>query len=239
MSNISNTLKDNMYSAGVIKTNFYNYFFKVFYTFPDMNFIGSTAKLIPYFEELKKHILINDYSLCINILKNYNTCEQNQDEDALEDFLELQQDIFTELFLDTTYAIPCTASEYFLSNNMQIREKDKIINIYEVNNFTPPEDNTLPADHVSIEMLYLQQLNALLIKFLEEENYDKVANLLQEQYNFLQAHILTWINEFTMHLKEQITQVDNNLYYAVAGIMNEFVKYDKTLTEEFLKAVKE
>ena len=57
MSNISNTLKDNMHSAGVIKTNFYNYFFKVFYTFPDMNFIGTTAKLIPYFEELKKHIL--------------------------------------------------------------------------------------------------------------------------------------------------------------------------------------
>lgn len=39
-------------------------------------------------------------------------------------------------------------------------------------------------------------------------------------------------------LKEQITQKDNNLYFAVAGIMNEFIKYDKILTEEFLKAVK-
>lgn len=239
MSNISNTLKDNMHSASVIKTNFYNYFYKVFFSYPDSNFIGITSRLIPYFEELKKHILTNDYSICINILKNYNTYEQSLDEDGIEDMLELLQDIFTELFLDNTYSIPCTASEYFLSNNMQAREKDKVINIYEVNNFMPPEENTLPADHISIEMLYMQQLNALLIKFLDEENYDKVANLLQEQYNFLQAHILTWINEFTMHLKEQITQVDNNLYYAVSGIMNEFVKYDKTLTEEFLKSVKE
>lgn len=238
MNNISNTLKDNMHSAGVIKTNFYHYFFKVFNIYPDTNFIGATARLIPYFEELKKHILTNDYSISINVLKNYNSYEQSLDEDSIEDLLELQQDIFTELFLDSVYAIPCTASEYLFSNNMQIREKDKVINIYEVNNFIPPEENTLPADHISIEMLYMQQLNALLIKFLEEENYDNVANLLQEQYNFLQAHLLTWVNEFTVHLKEQITQIDNNLYYAVAGIMNEFIKYDKTLTEEFLKAVK-
>ena len=87
-------------------------------------------------------------------------------------------------------------------------------------------------------MLYMQQINALFTKFLEEENKDKLLNILQEQYNFLQAHILTWINEFTIYLKEQITQPESNLYYAVAGIMNEFVKYDKKLTEEFLKALK-
>ena len=54
----------------------------------------------------------------------------------------------------------------------------------------------------------------------------------------MQAHILTWINEFTVYLKEQITQPESNLYYAVSGIMNEFVKYDKKLTEEFLNTLK-
>lgn len=87
-------------------------------------------------------------------------------------------------------------------------------------------------------MLYMQQINALFVKFLEEENKDKLLNILQEQYNFLQAHILTWINEFTVYLKEQITQPESNLYYAVSGIMNEFVKYDKKLTEEFLNTLK-
>ena len=121
---------------------------------------------------------------------------------------------------------------------MQIREKEKVKNIYEINNFLPPEENTYPLDHISIEMLYMQQINALFVKFLEEENKDKLLNILQEQYNFLQAHILTWINEFTVYLKEQITQPESNLYYAVSGIMNEFVKYDKKLTEEFLNTLK-
>ena len=33
MDNIGKTLKDNMHSAGIIKTNFYNYFYKVFYSY--------------------------------------------------------------------------------------------------------------------------------------------------------------------------------------------------------------
>lgn len=238
MDNIGKTLKDNMHSAGIIKTNFYNYFYKVFYSYPETSFIGITSRLIPYFDELKKHIMNNDYSTSINVLKNYSTYEQSLKEDQIEDLLELLQDIYHELFLDSVYSIPCTASGYIASSDMQIREREKVKNIYEINNFLPPEGNTYPVDHISIEMLYMQQINALFTKFLEEENKDKLLNILQEQYNFLQAHILTWINEFTIHLKEQITQPESNLYYAVAGIMNEFVKYDKKLTEEFLKALK-
>lgn len=238
MDNISKTLKDNMHSAGIIKTNFYNYFYKVFYSYPETSFIGITSRLIPYFDELKKHIMNNDYSTSVNVLKNYSTYEQSLKEDQIEDLLELLQDIYHELFLDNIYSIPCTASGYISGSDMQIREIEKVKNIYEINNFLPPEENTYPVDHISIEMLYMQQINALFTKFLEEENKDKLLNILQEQYNFLQAHILTWINEFTIHLKEQITQPESNLYYAVAGIMNEFVKYDKKLTEEFLKTLK-
>ncbi len=238
MDNISKTLKDNMHSAGIIKTNFYNYFYKVFYSYPETSFIGTTSRLIPYFDELKKHIMNNDYSTSVNVLKNYSTYEQSLKEDQIEDLLELLQDIYHELFLDNIYSIPCTASGYISSSDMQVREIEKVKNIYEINNFLPPEENTYPVDHISIEMLYMQQINALFTKFLEEENKDKLLNILQEQYNFLQAHILTWINEFTIHLKEQITQPESNLYYAVAGIMNEFVKYDTKLTEEFLKTLK-
>lgn len=238
MNNISKTLKDNMHSAGIIKTNFYNYFYKVFYSYPESSFIGTTSRLIPYFEELKKYIMNNDYSSSVNILKNYSSYEQSLKEEQIEDLLELLQDIYHELFLDNIYSIPCTASGYILSSDMKIREIEKVKNIYEINNFLPPEDNTYPVDHISIEMFYMQQINALFTKFLEEENKDKLLNILQEQYIFLQAHILTWINEFTIHLKEQITQPESNLYYAAAGIMNEFVKYDKKLTEEFLKNLK-
>ncbi len=238
MDNISKTLKDNMHSASIIKTNFYNYFYKVFYSYPDNNFIGSTSRLIPYFDELKKHIMNNDYSTSVNVLKNYSTYEQSLKEEQIEDLLELLQDIYHELFLDSVYSIPCTASGYIAGKDMQIREIDKVKNIYEINNFIPPEENTHPVDHISIEMLYMQQINALFTKFLEEDNKDKLLNILQEQYNFLQAHILTWIHEFTIYLKEQITQPESNLYYAVTGIINEFVKYDKKLTEEFLKSLK-
>ncbi len=238
MDNISKTLKDNMHSASIIKTNFYNYFYKIFYSYPNSNFIGTTSRLIPYFDNLKKHIMNNDYSTCVNILKNYVIYEQNLTEPQIEDLLELLQDIYSELFLDTLYSIPCTASGYISNIDMQNREKEKVKNIYEINHFILPDDNSYPVDHISIEMLYMQQINALLTKLLEDENKDKLLNILQEQYNFLQAHILTWINEFTIYLKEQITQPDNNIYYAVTGIMNEFIKYDKKLTEEFLQTLK-
>ncbi len=238
MNNINNTLKDNIHTASILKTNFYNYFYKVFNCYPDDSFIGVTSKLIPYFEELKKYILTNEYSISINILKNYSIYEQSLKEDDIEDLLELLQDIYTELFVDSVYSIPCTASEYFINDNMQHREKNKINEIYETNNFILPEENKLPVDHISIEMLYMQQLNALLTKYLEEDNTDKIINILQSQYNFIQAHLLTWINEFAVHLKEQISQKENNLYFASAGIISEFLKYDKSLTEEFLKLIK-
>lgn len=238
MNNINITLKDNMHSASIIKANFYNYFYKVFYTYPDINFIGTTYRLIPYFDNLKKHIMSNAYSSSINILKNYSASEQNLNENQTEDLLDLLHDIYHELFLDSVYSIPCSASEYLSNKNMKIREIEKIKNIYEMDNFAPPENNTYPLDHISIEMLYLQQINILFSKVLEEENKEKLINILQKQYNFLQAHILTWINEFTIYLQEQITQPDSNIYYAVAGIVNEFVKYDKKLTEEFLQTIK-
>ena len=238
MDSISKTLKDNMHSASIIKTNFYHYFYKVFYAHPDNSFIGTTAKLLPYFEELKKHIMNNDYSTSVHVLKNYSSYEQSLKEEQIEDLLELLQDIYHELFLDTVYSIPCTASGYIANSDMQIREVEKVKNIYEINNFSAPEDNEHPVDHISIEMFYMQQINALFTKFLDEENKEKLINILQEQYNFLKAHILTWLNEFTIFLKEQITQPESNLYYAVAGIMNEFVKYDAKLTEEFLKILK-
>lgn len=238
MNNISKTLKDNMHSASIIKTNFYNYFHKIFYSCQERSFIGTTERLIPYFDELKKHIMSNDYSTSVNILKNYSSYERSLKEEQTEDLLELLQDIYHELFMDNIYSIPCTASGYISNKDMQIRETEKVKNIYETNNFTIPETNIHPVDHISIEMLYMQQINALFTKFLEENNDDKLLYILQEQYNFLQAHILTWINEFTVHLKEQITQPESNLYYAVAGIMNEFAVYDKKLTEEFLNSLK-
>ena len=151
MDNIGKTLKDNMHSAGIIKTNFYNYFYKVFYSYPETSFIGITSRLIPYFDELKKHIMNNDYSTSINVLKNYSTYEQSLKEDQIEDLLELLQDIYHELFLDSVYSIPCTASGYIASSDMQIREREKVKNIYEINNFLPPEENTYPVDHISIE----------------------------------------------------------------------------------------
>ena len=126
MSSISKTLKDNMHSAGIIKTNFYNYFYKVFYSYPEASFIGTTSRLIPYFEELKKHIMNNNYSTSINVLKNYNAYEQSIKEEQIEDLLELLQDIYHELFLDNIYSIPCTASGYISSSDMQIREKEKV-----------------------------------------------------------------------------------------------------------------
>ena len=179
MDNISKTLKDNMHSAGIIKTNFYNYFYKIFYSYPETSFIGTTSRLIPYFDELKKHIMNNDYSTSVNVLKNYNNYEQSLKEDQIEDLLELLQDIYHELFLDNIYSIPCTASGYILNRDMQIREIEKVKNIYEINNFLPPEENTYPVDHISIEMLYMQQINALFTKFLEEENKNKLLNILQ------------------------------------------------------------
>ena len=90
-----------------------------------MNFIGTTAKLIPYFEELKKHILINDYSLCINILKNYNTCEQNQDEDALEDFLELHV-----MVSSGKVGMPCFVCRQMIS---EVYSKDAKVYCYSTN----------------------------------------------------------------------------------------------------------
>lgn len=239
MKNINTALINNIHSASIIKINFYNYFYKVFSNYPDKDFIGITSKLIPYFEELKKHILSNEYSMSVNILKGYSQYEQSIKEDDMEDFLEYMQDIYSELFVVDTYCIPCTASSYLSAyGKLQHRECGTVQSIYELNNFIIPEQNEFPYDHISVEMLYMQQLNSLMISAIDNKEYDKVINILQAQYNFLQAHIITWITEFVVHLQEQIEKKDTSLYYGIAGILKEFIKYDKQLTEEFLTSVK-
>ncbi|MDE7168796.1 MAG: molecular chaperone TorD family protein [Mucispirillum sp.] len=235
MAAINKALKDNIRSAGIIKTNFYNYFHIVFSAPPQEDFIGSTSILLPYFEELKKHILSNDYSSALRILKQYKQYEdKTEDKDDVIDFL---QDIFNELFITEAYRIPASASEYMPSAKIKSTENEKVRDIYEINAFNTPENN-LPADHISSEMSYMQQLNALLVKVCDENDDEKIGNILQEQFNFLQAHIITWIDEFVTFLKEQISNPEANPYYAFAVIMDEFIKYDRNLTEEFLQLFK-
>ena len=241
MNSIKPSLKNNIHSASIIKTNFYHYFFRVFATYPDESFIGLTEKLVPYFEQLKKFIFNNDYSSSIFILKNYIETEKESYKEDDDTFLEYMQDLYFELFLDKLTFIPSNATSYFSAyGDLKNRELDNVINIYEINNFTSYLDTEIEADHVSTEMQYMQQLNSLLKKQIEEdEDASLIITNLQAQYNFLQGHILPWFEEFAIYLREQVEHPEGNLYYAVVGIINEFIKYDKNLVEEFIESIKD
>lgn len=240
MSSISPSLKNNIHSASIIKANFYNYFYKVFATYPDESFIGLTEKLIPYFEQLKKYIFHNEYSNSIIILKNYIDIEKESYKIDDDTFLEYMQDLYFELFLDKITYIPSNATSYLSAyGDLKNRELDNVINIYDQYHYTSYLESEIEADHVSTEMQYMQQLNSIINRHIDEmDDKSKLLNVLKAQYNFLQGHLLPWFDEFAVHLREQVDSPDSHLYYAVVGIISEFIKYDKNLVEEFIEALK-
>lgn len=219
-------------TASQIKAAIYSYFYTIFQAPVNDTFLELTCKFIPSFKELGAIIDTDNMKTALVNLEKYNNDEQEAKDKT--HFLNKLNQQYTSLFLLGLDGVPTSASVYLSPD--RLLKGDPWVNVcqvYSLRDFKIPEGFNEPDDHIAIETLYMEKLNALTIKLINNNSFDDIPIVLSEQKEFLADHLLTWVKDFSEMTK--LKSADKPLYCGAALLLAEFAEYDLELIKEFIE----
>ena len=230
-------LQEDLINSSILRSAFFNYFFRVFNNIADENFIGVYEKYLTYFNDLKDYVESNEYNNACQMFEEYINNEKNAVN--IQDFLQRLNIEFTSLFLSGMGNIPASASSYLSSDGLLKGEEwEKVVKVYKMRDFQMPDSIKAPEDYISVEMLYMQKLSDLTGKLIDDKDYNLTLATVEDQIEFAEKHILVWIDLFSNAVYEKASTLNSSLYASVAIIMKHYVKYDTELMKEFYDELK-
>ena len=225
-------LQEDLINSSILRSAFFNYFYRVFNNTADESFIGVSEKYLTYFNNLKDYVESDEYNSACKIFEKYINDEKSAV--TIYDFLQRLNVEFTSLFLNGMGNVPASASSYLSSDGLLKGEEwEKVTSIYKMRDFQMPETIKAPEDYISVEMLYMQKLSDLIGKLAEDGDINLLEETIKDQINFSSNHILVWIDMFSDAVYEKSITINSNLYAATAIIMKYYIKYDIELLKEF------
>lgn len=225
-------LQEDLINSSILRSAFFNYFFRVFNNIADENFIGVSEKYLTYFNDLKDYVESNEYNNACQMFEEYINNEKNAVNK--QDFLQRLNIEFTSLFLSGMGNIPASASSYLSSDGLLKGEEwEKVVKVYKMRDFQMPDSIKAPEDYISVEMLYMQKLSDLIGRLAEDGDINLLKATIDDQINFSSNHILVWIDMFADAVYSKSITLNSKLYASVAVIMKHYIKYDIELLKEF------
>ena len=225
-------LQEDLINSSILRSAFFNYFFRVFNNIADENFIGVSEKYLIYFNDLKDYVESNEYNNACQMFEEYINNEKNAVN--IQDFLQRLNIEFTSLFLSGMGNIPASASSYLSSDGLLKGEEwEKVVKVYKMRDFQMPDSIKAPEDYISVEMLYMQKLSDLIGRLAEDGDMNLLKATIDDQINFSSNHILVWIDMFADAVYSKSITLNSKLYASVAVIMKHYIKYDIELLKEF------
>ena len=225
-------LQEDLINSSILRSAFFNYFFRVFNNIADENFIGVSEKYLTYFNDLKDYVESNEYNNACQMFEEYINNEKNAVN--IQDFLQRLNIEFTSLFLSGMGNIPASASSYLSSDGLLKGEEwEKVVKVYKMRDFQMPDSIKAPEDYISVEMLYMQKLSDLIGRLAEDRDINLLKATIDDQINFSSNHILVWIDMFADAVYSKSITLNSKLYASVAVIMKHYIKYDIELLKEF------
>lgn len=225
-------LQEDLINSSILRSAFFNYFFRVFNNIADENFIGVSEKYLTYFNDLKDYVESNEYNNACQMFEEYINNEKN--EVNIQDFLQRLNIEFTSLFLSGMGNIPASASSYLSSDGLLKGEEwEKVVKVYKMRDFQMPDSIKAPEDYISVEMLYMQKLSDLIGRLAEDGDINLLKATIDDQINFSSNHILVWIDMFADAVYSKSITLNSKLYASTAVIMKHYIKYDIELLKEF------
>ena len=225
-------LQEDLINSSILRSAFFNYFFRVFNNIADENFIGVSEKYLTYFNDLKDYVESNEYNNACQMFEEYINNEKNAVN--IQDFLQRLNIEFTSLFLSGMGNIPASASSYLSSDGLLKGEEwEKVVKVYKMRDFQMPDSIKAPEDYLSVEMLYMQKLSDLIGRLAEDGDIKLLKATIDDQINFSSNHILVWIDMFADAVYSKSITLNSKLYASVAVIMKHYIKYDIELLKEF------
>lgn len=233
----SEELQVDLTNASILRSAFFNYFYRIFNGIQTEEFLGVSSKYLSYFKDLKEYIEDEEYNNACDLFEKYVENEKNLTNK--EDFLQRLNIEFTALFLSGMGNVPASASSYLSSDGLlKGKEWQKVKAIYKTRDFQMPENIKSPEDYISVEMLYMQKLSDLTGKLVDDKDYNLTLATIEDQIEFAEKHILVWIDLFSNAVYEKASTLNSSLYASVAIIMKHYVKYDTELMKEFYDELK-
>lgn len=225
-------LQEDLINSSILRSAFFNYFFRVFNNIADENFIGVSEKYLTYFNDLKDYVESDEYNNACQMFEEYINNEKNAVN--IQDFLQRLNIEFTSLFLSGMGNIPASASSYLSSDGLLKGEEwEKVVKVYKMRDFQMPDSIKAPEDYISVEMLYMQKLSDLIGRLAEDGDINLLKATIDDQINFSSNHILVWIDMFADAVYSKSITLNSKLYASVAVIMKHYIKYDIELLKEF------
>lgn len=227
-------LQEDLINSSILRSAFFNYFFRVFNNIADENFIGVSEKYLTYFNDLKDYVESDEYNNACQMFEEYINNEKNAVN--IQDFLQRLNIEFTSLFLSGMGNIPASASSYLSSDGLLKGEEwEKVVKVYKMRDFQMPDSIKAPEDYISVEMLYMQKLSDLIGRLAEDGDINLLKATIDDQINFSSNHILVWIDMFADAVYSKSITLNSKLYASVAVIMKHYIKYDIELLKEFVE----
>ena len=228
----SEELQVDLTNASILRSAFFNYFYRIFNGIQTEEFLGVSSKYLSYFNDLKEYIEDEEYHNACDLFEKYVENEKNLTN--REDFLQRLNIEFTSLFLSGMGNVPASASSYLSSDGLLKGEEwQKVKAIYKTRDFQMPENIKSPEDYISVEMLYMQKLSDLIGRLAEDGDINLLKATIDDQINFSSNHILVWIDMFADAVYSKSITLNSKLYASVAVIMKHYIKYDIELLKEF------
>lgn len=225
-------LQEDLINSSILRSAFFNYFFRVFNNIADENFIGVSEKYLTYFNDLKDYVESSEYNNACQMFEEYINNEKNAVN--IQDFLQRLNIEFTSLFLSGMGNIPASASSYLSSDGLLKGEEwEKVVKVYKMRDFQMPDSIKAPEDYISVEMLYMQKLSDLIGRLAEDGDINLLKATIDDQINFSSNHILVWIDMFADAVYSKSITLNSKLYASTAVILKYYIKYDIELLKEF------
>lgn len=159
-----------------------------------------------YIEQIEKYI--NSY---IN--------EENYD-----DLLDNLNHSYTRLYC-LGNGVPLSESVYISPLHLTRQEAEsEVSHIYNLCNFDMKHTSNEPADHISYELMFMSYLSKGVSKHIIKCNTSEASKLITLQQEFLNNHILKWIDEMCILTNKYKEAKD--FYYPLTEILRSYLKAD-------------
>lgn len=204
----------------------YAFFSDIFLFLADDRHIMLLKEILPALKEICKGSEVEVYKnieLLEKYICNYLSAENK---DKLLDMLNLS---YTRLYC-LGNGVPLSESVYVSPIHLTRQESEiEAGKIYKLCNFDMKHTANEPKDHLAYELMFMSYLSKGISKHLSCSNISEAAKLTALQKEFLNNHILNWIDEMCI-ITKKISE-SHEFYYPLTELLKSYLKADKEYLE--------
>lgn len=203
----------------------YAFFSDIFLFLADDKHVMLLKEILPALKEICQGS--NEVEKSIELLENYtDKYIKTENKQELLDNLNMS---YTRLYC-LGNGVPLSESVYVSPIHLTRQETEiEAGRIYKLCSFDMKHNANEPKDHLSYELMFMSYLSKGISKHLAVNNIQEASKLTALQKEFLNNHILNWIDEMSM-LTKKISE-SYEFYYPLTVVLQSYLKADNEYLE--------